>query len=224
MKRLKVPARVSRNILDHLKFGVFEDLVELDASFLGASLESVQEMSRITPNLKKLTISCASSDTINAFLETLANLEALNVANLKWEITEKVYPKIKYLQASCDEKLSPEQFSFSKMFPNLEYSKLKYSTSKVTESFFDKLLKKLKQLKSLCMEIRCDPYCFRLSPEFILRYLENYGKHLEEVNVVCWFGHFRFDPEFAIEKRAGDSCRINQRNYSSDPRWMRKIF
>ncbi len=178
LKILKVPARVSRNILVHLKFGVFEDLVELDAAFLGASSESVQEMSRITPNLKKLTISCASSDTINGLLETLANLEALNIADLKWEITEKVYPKIKYLLASCDEKLSPEQFSFTQQFPNLEYLKLKYSTSKATESFFDKLLKKLKQLKSLCMEIRCDPYCFRLSPEFILRYLENYERHL----------------------------------------------
>jgi hypothetical protein len=56
LKRLAVGHYVCDNILDHLKFGVFNDLEELDAAFEGASVESFQEMKQITPNLKKISI------------------------------------------------------------------------------------------------------------------------------------------------------------------------
>jgi hypothetical protein len=56
LKRLMVFGSVSRNILDHLRFGVYNNLEELDALFKGASLGSIQEMNRITPKLKKLKI------------------------------------------------------------------------------------------------------------------------------------------------------------------------
>ncbi len=79
LKRLKVSKCVCRNILDHMKFGIFEDLEELDAAFEGASLESIQEIKRITPNLEKLGIQYTPLDTINALLETLENLEILEI-------------------------------------------------------------------------------------------------------------------------------------------------
>ncbi len=67
LKRLKSSRYVSRNILDQLKFGVFEDLEELDACFRGASVESIQEMKRIIPNLKKIEIQYDTpSDIVNA--------------------------------------------------------------------------------------------------------------------------------------------------------------
>jgi hypothetical protein len=53
---------VTENILDHLRLGVFNKLQELDASFYNASLESVREMTRITPNLKKIGIRAFSGD------------------------------------------------------------------------------------------------------------------------------------------------------------------
>jgi hypothetical protein len=54
LRRLKVSLGFSKNILDHLKFGVFNDLEELEACFEGASVESVRKMKRIAPNLKKI--------------------------------------------------------------------------------------------------------------------------------------------------------------------------
>jgi hypothetical protein len=79
LKRLEIGWYVSRNILDQLKFGIFNDLQELDARFDGASVESIQEMKRITPNMKTIEIEYAASDTINALLETLENLERIKV-------------------------------------------------------------------------------------------------------------------------------------------------
>jgi hypothetical protein len=54
LRRLKVFLGFSKNILDHLKFGVFNDLDELEACLEGASVESVRKMKRIAPNLKKI--------------------------------------------------------------------------------------------------------------------------------------------------------------------------
>ncbi len=86
---------MSLNILDHLQFGVFNNLEELDASFYGASLDSIREMKRITPKLKKILIDCNSSATVNALLETLENLESVAIRGAKWKIpSEKFYPKV----------------------------------------------------------------------------------------------------------------------------------
>jgi hypothetical protein len=54
LRRLKVSIGFSKNILDHLKLGVFNDLEELEACFEGASVESIRKMKRIAPNLKKI--------------------------------------------------------------------------------------------------------------------------------------------------------------------------
>jgi hypothetical protein len=78
LKRLVVPKEVATNILDHLKFGVFQDLEELEACFEGASMESFREMSRITPNLKKIEI-CdgVALDAVDGLLRNLGVLEKL---------------------------------------------------------------------------------------------------------------------------------------------------
>jgi hypothetical protein len=119
LKRLKVNQHLCANILDHLKFGVFSNLEELDAYFEDASLDSIQEMNRFTPNLKKIVICSTSSDTIYALLETLDSLEALKIERgREWEITEIVYPKIKYLGiVGFDHNVE----QFTKQFPNLEF-------------------------------------------------------------------------------------------------------
>jgi hypothetical protein len=65
LKKLK-RLRVHGNILQHLQFGVFDNLEELEAPFRGVFLEAVQEMKRIVPNLKNLVIfGVNSSVTIN---------------------------------------------------------------------------------------------------------------------------------------------------------------
>jgi hypothetical protein len=116
LRRLQVHYTISRNILRQLRFGVFKDLEELDANFELASEDSIQEMSRITPSLKKLGIRSASSDTIYALLDNLTSLESLKIATgLTFKATEKVYPNIKYLYVERN-----GSKKFKKMFPNVE--------------------------------------------------------------------------------------------------------
>jgi hypothetical protein len=123
LRRLVVSGSASRNILDHLKYGISNDLEELSAFFEDASVESIQEMKRITPNLRKLGIySSSSSATVNALLDTLENLESIDTWGEAWKIPSgKVYPKLKYLKISTHfaDKSKPE--SLVKVFPNLEY-------------------------------------------------------------------------------------------------------
>ncbi len=123
LRRLKVHYTISRNILDILRFGVFKDLEELDAHLEGApsipSLDSIRDMKRITPNLRKIVARSASSDTINAMLDNLENLKSVRfVGASSWEPSGKVYPNIKYLNLSNRYRDFAEQFK--KMFPNLE--------------------------------------------------------------------------------------------------------
>jgi hypothetical protein len=68
LKRLKVSQRYRSNILDHLKFGVFNNLEDLDGSFDEISLASVKEMKRITPNLRKITIRAYDMCKVNMLL------------------------------------------------------------------------------------------------------------------------------------------------------------
>jgi hypothetical protein len=117
LKRLVVLQFFSnKNIIDNLKFGVFENLEESEATFEGASVELIQKMKRFTPNLRKIIIRSDSSDTVDALLDSLGNLESVKVAwGTIWNESEKVYPKIKHLEVSgtFDAVRIPE------MFPNL---------------------------------------------------------------------------------------------------------
>ncbi len=78
LKKLKASRVVCSNILDHMKFGVFQNLEELDAYFEGASVASIREMKRIAPNLKKIKIHSAPPGVINVLKKTLQNLEVVS--------------------------------------------------------------------------------------------------------------------------------------------------
>jgi hypothetical protein len=221
LKRLKVDEDVSRNILDHMKFGVFENLEELDAAFNGASLESVQEMKRITPNLKKLLIHETYSETINALLGTLENLESLKIDVEKWEVDdETVHPKIRHLDVACDSKFKPNT-KFLKAFPNLEYLKINNCTFAIKKPSFLTLLGGLKQLKTLYLRI-----CYRINfdPYLALQGFQEHGDHLEGARVVFGFRNSRIGRDFAIEKRPGGEFCIERADCPLHPAWLREIF
>jgi hypothetical protein len=202
LKRFLANAVVSTNVLDQLRFGVFQDLEELEGCFKDASVESVQEMKRIAPNLKKLVIHEASSDTLNALLETLENLEEIKFECEEWQLSEKVHPKIR--QISCCFELNVEQFS--KQFPNVESLELNIIWK--SDSFIGDLLNGFKQLKTLQMNIRCDA---ELNPEPVLQCLQEYGGNLEEAQVDFRFPRLQAVPGFAIVKKSGGSFCINRR-------------
>ncbi len=91
LRRLKVSAVISRNILDHLRFGVFEHLEELEASFDSRqliSLGSAGEINRITPNLRKILIECASFETVKQLLGKLEHLETVEINDV-WDFSTK---------------------------------------------------------------------------------------------------------------------------------------
>jgi hypothetical protein len=193
LKRLKIGRGLSENILEHLQFGVFNDLKELDAYFSDASLDSIREMKRIAPKLKKIRICSSSSDAVNALLETLENLESVKIQYGEWEISsEKFYPKVKYFDVPVVNYLNAEQFT--KTFPNLATLRIgTCSLDEEPESFLVTLLSELKQLKELCMQIWTD---LELDPESVLQCFQQHGKHLEKVYV-------DFDFKFVIEKSSG---------------------
>jgi hypothetical protein len=225
LKRLEVNG-MTKNILNHLRFGVFNNLEELAASFRSASLESVQEMKWITPKLKKIKIVSDSSDTINVLLETLDHLEDVNIFLSNWEIigvswlipSEKVHPKIKKLDAYSrhEFKFSVEQLT--KTFPNLEFLEISSCRFEVTEPFFITLLSGLKRLKTLHLHITSD---LKLNSDFVLPCFEEYGNHLETVNVSAFESESeltnRFDVVgFKVEKEP-DKCFRFSKIYYSDP-------
>ncbi len=181
LKRLTVSKYVCRNILEHLKFGTFEDLEELDARFEDASVESIQEMKRITPNLRKIEIQYVSSDTINAFLESLENLESVEIYCENWEISsEKVLPNMKHLEVYSTSCFEINVAQLTHQFPNLEFLKIVQNSFAPTEPFSVTLLSGLKRLKTLEMDIRSET---KIDSEFVLPCFEKYGSHLETVQV-----------------------------------------
>jgi hypothetical protein len=207
LKRLAV-GWVSRNILNHMQFGVFNDLEELNAHFEGASVESVREMKQITPNLKKLVIQDATSDTINTLLETLESLESVEIWDA-WDMSGKVCPSIKQLHVKTNRfKFNAEQMT--KKFPNLQDLEIKACSSEVTESFFATLLSGLKQLKTLYMRILSRS---KLDPESALQLIQQHGAHLENVSIIFVLPDPEFYPTYAIEKRPGAAFRIKNRGY-----------
>ncbi len=210
LKRLNVHSIVGGNIFEHLQFGVFHSLEELHGNSYRASVESIREMKRTTPKLKKIELGAAlTSDAFSAVLESLEDLEYLEVSIIDWEITEKVYPKIKQLDMFSTDclKSGASAEMFTKVFPNLEYLRIKeipQDPVRVTESFFITLLTGLKQLKSLHLNIHSDTgfYC-----KFMLPCFRKYGKHLEEVDVsgfVIEQGSFEPLPKFELKKEPGN--------------------
>jgi hypothetical protein len=212
LKGLKVTTSVSEHILEHLRFGVFNDLEELDASFLNGSVESVNEMKRITPNLKKVKISYCLPDCINALMENLKHLESLVLREVEtWEMPDQDYPKLKNLRLWSDHEFKFSAEQITKAFPNLERLAIYGCTFEVTESSFVKLLSGLKQLKTLSINISIydEP-----DSTFALPCFEEYGKHLEIVKV----GVQKFDPEnldndqgYKIVKKPNESFRLRQK-------------
>jgi hypothetical protein len=209
LRRLVVGGGV-RNILDHMKFGVFEDLRELDACFDGASVESIDEMKRITPNLKKLRISSTTSSvTVNALLGTLETLELVKICDSKWKPCKYKYihQNIKYLDIECKFKFTAEQLT--KQFPNLEFLNIDKCLVEVTESFFVTLLSGLKQLKTLYMKIWTD---LVLDPESVLQCFLGCGKNLGDASIL-FRSHDWTVQSFAIEKPPKGSFCVNKTGY-----------
>jgi hypothetical protein len=132
-------------------------------------------------------------------------------------LPEKVYPKIKYLDASSRFQFNPEHFT--EIFPNLEFLKVQQSHIEITESFFINVLTGLKHLKKLYLKILIQ-YC-ELNSDQVLECFQEYGKHLEEVNIV--FGHLEYFA-YAIEKRPGGSFCLKYRNITFANSWMQKMF
>ncbi len=180
LKRLKVSQLFSRNILDHLKFGVFNNLEELDANFDSASLESMREMKRIIPNLKKIVINFCLSGQVNAMLENLKNhekLESVELENYLWELTTNqifVCPHIKYLRAYIELRNKRIAERFARMFPNLESLQI-YSVFETKPSLV-KLLSELRHLKKLRLDS-----VFVLDADFVLQCVRDSGKKLKEI-------------------------------------------
>jgi hypothetical protein len=204
LRRLKVSYTVDWNILDHLRFGVFENLEELDTNFELASLESIREMKKITPNLKKLGIRSASSHTIHALLDNLGSLESLNIYDCReWEISDKVYPNIKHLDHFCELEFIVERIP--EIFPNLEYLNTTIDPDQITESLLVALLSGLERLKSFYVNvlyIELEPV-----PELYRQCLQDHGAHL--IDAIVGFGG-----KFAIEKKPGRTFFINTAKYS----------
>jgi hypothetical protein len=212
LQKLKKLIVSSNTILQHLLSGVFTDLEELELYFhVNPSVESIQQMKRITPNLKKIAIHEVSSDTINALLETLENLEVLKIQGLRWEMSERVHPKIKYLDVNCTFEFTLRADQFGKIFPNLEYLKVHCCRIDVIEPYIIKLLSGLEQLKTLQMHIWSDS---DLNADSILHCFQNYGGKLEDANIFCKFHKWDIQLWFAIEKKSGGSFCINKTDCS----------
>jgi hypothetical protein len=182
LKRLKVGSWGARNVLDYLQLRVFNDLEELDANIWGASLESVQEMKRITPNLKKIDTIVDSSDKINALLETLENLESMRIRGRHWEISKKYYPKMKHLEVSLEYYSHFNAKPIPKVFPNLEYLRISSCQVDITEALFIELLSGLKRLKTFKLRIQSEAD-LKLNSDSAFQCFQQHGKHLADVQI-----------------------------------------
>ncbi len=193
--------------MEHLQFGVFTKLVELDACFESASVVSIREMKRITPNLKKIVIQARTSDKIDTLLGSLEKLESVKIVD-PWEMSEneEVYPIIKHFDVNINgSKINVELIK--KKFPNLEDLKISVCSLEVTGSLID-LLIELKQLKSLYMFSWSRPVLAprALAPESALQLIQQHGERLREANIIFEIG--TPDETFAIEKKPGNTFRI----------------
>jgi hypothetical protein len=213
LKKLTV-SHVPLNILDHMKFGVFQNLEELDSRFdLMPSRESIREMNWIAPKLKKLVIRSRSSDTINAVLDNLVNPESVKIPWEPWQswVPDSVHPKIKHLDIATMDCSIPMVEKFTQKFPNLQSLHVEKCSFQVTRSFFVTLLSGLKQLKTLYLRIHSEK---EFHANFILSCFKNHGNHLEEVDVSGFIttsrrGSEESFPKFDLKKEPGDGFSFN---------------
>jgi hypothetical protein len=224
LKRLKVSINLSPNILENLRFGIFVDLVELDAYFEGASVESLRGMNQITPNLKRLWFQSVSyADRINVLLEALDGLESVKIEGTDWRMSDVVHPNIKYLHVRCDFKFSAEKLV--RRLPNLRYLKIERTAMEATEPFFITMLSRLKQLKTLYMQIWSNlEFGWAVDRQSTLQCFQQYGEHLDDANVVFRPPDLQMIRGFAVEKQSGGSFCINQTNCSFNAEWMSEDF
>jgi hypothetical protein len=184
LKKLVVDWGLSEDILSHLQLGVFNDLEELDGYFYGSSQESIQEMKKIAPNLRKISVWCNSSNTINALLEALADLENLETLKIRedvpWQIpSNKHYPRIKHLDIYCQfsDRINVDQFA--KTFPNLESLNFYKYPFELTEVSLIRLLGGLKQIRKLSLTTT-NVFCM-FDSVVALQCFRDYGKNLEQL-------------------------------------------
>jgi hypothetical protein len=139
------------NILNSLRFGVFQNLEDLEGHFFNHDLESIRNMKWITPKLKAIKLKFINSDGINVLLEALENLEHLRINWSGWDFQPKsVYPKIKRIEFfHVDFSLNFAK-NLVKIFPNLEFLMIKCDEDvNMTKSMLETLLVELMQLKEL---------------------------------------------------------------------------
>jgi hypothetical protein len=152
-----------------------------------------------------------SSDTVNALLDQLENLEVVEINCDYWEIPSlKLRPNVKDLRVNCksDHKFSAEQFT--KVFPDLEVLQISSCHFEVTESSFTTLLSGLKQLKTLNLDSTNNA---NLDSELILQCFQVHGKHLEEIEVNAFESRSEDDNYiigFTIKKEPNDCIRVIQ--------------
>jgi hypothetical protein len=189
----------AENILEVLKFGVQESLEDLYGYFENIDLESIQNMKRITPNLKKLNVSIIDDSTlINVFLKTLDKLEAFGVYSYTWEFPTFVLPKIKSLQVI---KMIFDIDYAEKMigtFPNLEHIAIQDFSLVFNEPIFELLLEELKQLKELHFGfIQFEN--MELNKESILQIVAKFGKNMKKIIIAGNLNHLKRDEREDID-------------------------
>jgi hypothetical protein len=195
---------VSRNIRSNMEFGVYNNLEDLEACFKSVSVESIREMNRITPNLKKLAIWADHSDIVDALLATLENLEYVSIRYCNCIPSEKVYPNIKCLQIG----LCSTWTLVLKVFPNLEFLQIDYCSFEVTKSSFIDLLSEFKQLKTLNIAIDVET---TFGQESTLQCFREYGSHLEEFEVRV--RNCAGNKGFTIEKKPNEPIRCSKKTF-----------
>jgi hypothetical protein len=188
-----------------LKFlSLLPNLEKLEGHFEG-STEYIRGMKPIAPNLSSLVIHDASSDTLDALLETLDNLKSVKIPSGRWKMGGKVYPKIKHLEATCTFDVQNSAERLTKQFPNLEYLWISFHQIHLTDSFFTTLLSGLKRLKLLDMWIS---HQSEVDPKSILEFFQEHGNHLLEADIFFEFPNSETAVDFTIKKLPGGSFCI----------------
>ncbi len=190
-------------ILDRMRFGTFNKLEELSADFQGVSVESIRDLNRFAPNLKKINLYSGSSEVINAMLENLGKLESLQswVDSIEWKLTEEqnfTCPNIKslhYLEYFPCDTLE----HFTKMFPNVEELQFGYWPEKFDiHETIRIILQQMKQLKKLGLS----QVVKNVAPETdaILQCLLDNGSKVEDLSLNHPYVHI---PEIPTKVEAG---------------------
>ncbi len=151
LKKLNIYDKDQNNILNNLRFGVHKSLEELDGCFsYNDDLEAIRDMKRITPKLKTIKIKFIDSRPINVLLETLENLEHLQLEYYFCDFPQNsVYPKMKHFELFPLVLIFEKVQKLVKTFPNLQRLIIKDLFINLTKSMLKTLLGELKQLEEL---------------------------------------------------------------------------